>query len=321
MVAALSLVEEEATLRNLALTLVALSTGLWMCALVCGGRICRRAIRPLSEMAEAAHAIGGDQPEARLPSPRTDDEIGELGLAFNSLLDRLHESAERQRRFAGDASHQLRTPLTVIQGNLDLALRQPRSEEEYRRVLALVGEKTRHMTRIVEALLFLARADAESQQPRLESIDLRSWLVEHIEARQWGRSRDLRLDLDHGFSTRVAVHRPLLAELVDNLLDNAAKYSQAGTPIDVRMSHVEGEIHLAVEDRGIGIEESEIPNLFDPFYRSPRARRGGMSGLGLGLSVAARLARAFGGRIDIESQPGKGSIFTLVLPIEEAGGP
>ncbi len=149
------------TLRNLAMALVGLSAAIWILALVSVRRLGRSALRPVTMMAEAARAIGGHDLDERLPAPGTGDELDELGRSFNDLLDRLHESYERQRRFTGDASHQLRTPLTAIQGQVDLALRQDRSAEEYRRVLTLVQAKTRHVRQIVESLLFLARADAE----------------------------------------------------------------------------------------------------------------------------------------------------------------
>jgi len=316
--AGLSLEGVETALQTLLLVLASLSIVICLIALVCGGWLCRKAIRSLTEMAEAAHAIGGDQPSGRLPVPSTDDEIGELGRAFNALLDRLQESFERQQRFTGDASHQLRTPLTVIQGNIDLALRQPRTEEEYRRVLSLVRRKSQHMTQIIEALLFLARADAESEQPRLELIEMESWVMEHLAAYQGCRANDIRVEVVDLGPFAVRAQTPLLAELLDNLLDNAAKYSRPGTSIIVRLKHQESNVHLLVEDQGIGIAEDEIPRLFEAFYRSPLARRGGTTGLGLGLSVASRLAQTFGGRLKVESRPGQGSLFTLVLPTDES---
>ena len=164
------------TLNRLALVLAGLSLGLWLAMLALGGRLCRRALRPVSAMADAAHEIGGEHPDRRLPLPATGDELDDLGRSFNALLDRLQESFERQRRFTGDASHQLRTPLTTMLGNVDLALKQRRTPEEYERTLALVQRKARQMRGMIEALLFLARADAESLHPELGPLDLASWL-------------------------------------------------------------------------------------------------------------------------------------------------
>jgi signal transduction histidine kinase len=156
--AATSLEGVHATLRNLALMLAGLSLVIWTTALAAGRRLCGAARRPLTEMAEAAHAIGGDGDDARgrLPAPEVDDELGELGRSFKALLDRLGESLERQQRSSGDASHQLRTPLTALQAKVELALRQVRTLVEYRRVLALVQAKTRHLRQIVDGLTLLS---------------------------------------------------------------------------------------------------------------------------------------------------------------------
>ncbi len=312
---AVSLEGVRATLRNLGLVLVVLSIVLWALALLCGRWLSGRALRPLSTMAEAAHAIGGDEVQQRLPVPRTADELEELGRSFNALLDRVQESFERQRRFTGDASHQLRTPLTAIQGEVDLALRQPRDTDEYRRVLALIQRKTRHLRQIVESLLFLARADGESFAPRLETVDLECWLRSHIEV--WNESRgkgEVGLEIEPDGPLWVKAQPSLLGELLNNLLDNARKYSAPGSPIVVSARRDDQSVRLDVEDQGIGIDDEEIPRLFEPFYRSNDARQRGSKGLGLGLSVALRLARSFGGTIEVESRRGRGSRFTLRLP-------
>ena len=186
----------------------------------------------------------------------------------------------------------------------------------------MVQGKTRQLRQIVESLLFLARADPETLGPLLEPIDLAAWLAEHL--RSWRESRngpEPRPDvaLEPGGTEGplpVRVQPALLAELVNNLLDNAARYSDPGSPIRVGLRRAGPAVELSVEDRGIGIADEEIPHLFEPFYRSPEARRRGASGLGLGLSVAARLAAAFGGAIEVSSRHGQGSRFTLRLPLD-----
>ncbi len=314
--AAVSLEGVQATLRNLALVLISLSVGLWSMALIFGRRLSRHALEPVTRMADAAHAIGGAEPERRLPVPRTDDELEELGQSINALLDRLQESFERQRRFTGDASHQLRTPLTAILGQVELALRQDRDVEEYKRVLGVVQRRTRHLRQIVESLLFLARADNETLAPLLELIDLASWLSAHLRSwRETSRGCDLRLDYEPTEPLPVRVQPALLAELINNLLDNAARYSEPGTPIRVELTRDGATVGLTVEDRGIGIAPDEIPLLFEPFFRSAEARWRGAPGLGLGLSVAQRLARSLEGTIEVSSQVGLGSRFTLRLPL------
>jgi two-component system, OmpR family, sensor kinase len=303
----------EATLRSLGVTLTALSVGLWLVAALIGRRLCRRALAPLTRMAVAARDADAAEPGHRLPLPATRDELEDLGLAFNSLLDRLHEALERQRRFTGDASHQLRTPLTGLLGQVDVALRRERTLEEYRRVLEMVRSRGGHLRQIVESLLFLARAEAETERPNLQPIDLATWVPEHL--RDWSshpRAADLHLAQDEPGSFLVRVHPPLLSQLVDNLLDNASKYSPDGTPIVVRLRREPGVVVLAVEDGGCGLSADQLDQVFEPFYRSPETRS--RTGVGLGLAVARRIVTAFGGSIRVESEPGVGSRFEIQLP-------
>jgi heavy metal sensor kinase len=305
----------ESALQKLAFLLAGLSVALWLTAAVLGRWLGRRALRPLSRMASAARAITASDLTRRLPQADTRDELEELGRAFNDLLARLQESFERQRQFTGDASHQLRTPLTAVLGQIDVALRRRRDPEEYQRVLRAVQGQAQHLGRIVEALLFLARADAEALAPGWARIDLRPWLHERLAS--WSshaRAADLRLDVPDGLPLAVQAHAPLLAQAVDNLLENACKYSTAGTPITLRAWQSAGLVFVAVEDRGRGIETDDLPHIFEPFYRSPRARELGVAGLGLGLAVAARAVRALGGHITAKSEPGRGSLFTIQLP-------
>jgi heavy metal sensor kinase len=302
-------------LNSLVRVLVVLSAGLWLLAAALGGWFCRRALRPVRRMAEAARLIGAAELDQRLPVLPTGDELQDLGDSFNDLLSRLQEAFERQRRFTGDASHQLRTPLAAMLGQIDVALRRDRPTEDYRRTLALVRDQAAHLGRIVEMLLFLARADAEAKLPDLQDLDLADWLEIHL--RGWSahpRAGDVRLEVPSGPPRYVRVHPPLLGQLVDNLLENACKYSEPATPIVVRLAHEPGAVLLSVEDRGCGIRSEDLPHLFDPFFRSPEARRAGRAGVGLGLAVGQRIALAFHGTILAESAAGDGSRFTLWLP-------
>jgi signal transduction histidine kinase len=314
----------EATLRRLALTVVGLSAALWVAAAVAGRRLCRRALAPLSKMAAAARDADADDPGGRLPVPSTGDELEDLAHAFNGLLarqhetlERLHEALERQRRFTGDASHQFRTPLAGLLSQVDVALRRPRPPEEYQRVLGVVRTKAIHLQQIVESLLFLARSETEAGRPELEVVDLAAWVNEHLQA--WpnsARLADLRRVEDHPGPLWVLVHPPLLAQAFDNLLENASKYSPSGSPIIVRTARTDDGVQLSVEDRGEGLNPEELDRVFEPFYRSPQARRQSQAGVGLGLTVARRIVTALGGTITATAlaEPGRGSCFLISLP-------
>jgi signal transduction histidine kinase len=315
----------EAALGRLGLTLSALSLGIWTVSLAAGRRLCRRALAPVSRMAKAATTMTASDLERRLPIPGTGDELDAMGRAFNDLLDRLHEAFNRlnaayesQRRFAGDASHQLRTPLTALLGQVQVALRRDRPPEEYRRVLEKVHAEGIRLGQIVESLLLLAQP--EGVRPEPEVLDLRSWLSDHL--RRWAthpRAPDLHAEPAGGGPLTVRIHPPLLGQLMDNLLENACKYSAPGSPIVVRTWCEGGSAMLGVEDRGRGLEDGERSRVFEPFFRGAQARRAGIAGVGLGLAVAHQIAIALGGSLDLRREHEEGCFFVLRLP--EAGDP
>jgi heavy metal sensor kinase len=317
--AGLSLAPVRATLSTLAVTLTGLSVLVWLTAALAGRWVCRRALVPVTRLAAAARAMSAADLHQRLPSPGTDDELEDLHGAFNDLLGRVEEALERQRRFTGDASHQLRTPLTAMLGQVEVALRRDRPAEEYRRALAEVHGQALHLRRIVEALLFLARADAEADAAGVEVLDLAAWLPEQLAA--WAgrpRAADLRTTPAAG-PFPVRAQPLLLGQLLENLVDNAFKYSAPGTPVTVELGREEGAVTLAVADAGGGIAAEDLPHVFEPFYRAAASRRRGRPGVGLGLAMVRRIATAFGGRVTAASAPDRGSRFTLRLPAAVAG--
>jgi signal transduction histidine kinase len=179
--------------------------------------------------------------------------------------------------------------------------------------LAVVRRQAAELTRSVEALLFLARSDADAPPPPTESIDLREWVPEFLATlAERSRHPDVAFRPAADRALCVEANPPLLRELVGNLIDNALKYSPPGTPVVIR-AHADGEsVALSVEDCGSGISPADLPHLFEPFFRSAKAT--GLPGSGLGLAVVARIAGAFGGRVAAENRPDGGSRFTVTLP-------
>jgi heavy metal sensor kinase len=311
--AAVPLAPVQAALARLTLLLGGLSAGLWLLAALAGRRLCRRALAPVTRMAAAARAMDAQAPPGRLPLAGTADELDDLARAFNDLLGRLRESFERQARFTGDASHQLRTPLAGLLGQVEVALRRPRDAEEYREVLGRVRAEALNLQKLVEMLLFLARADAEARLAALERLDLGVWLERHLEG--WAghaRAGDLHLDVAAG-AWVVEAQGPLLGQLVDNLIENACKYSAPGTPITLRVGGEARAVILEVEDEGCGIAAEDLPHIFEPFYRSESARRR-VGGVGLGLAVARRIAGTFGATLEVRSEAGRGACFRVRFP-------
>jgi signal transduction histidine kinase len=275
-----SLEPVRASLRELAAVLAAVSVALWVVAAVAGRAVCRWALRPVTRMADAARRMTAADLGVRLPSAPTGDELEDLGRAFNALLGRMEEAFERQRGFTAEASHQLRTPLTALIGHVEVALRRERDGDEYRRVLGAVHRQAERLGRVVEALLFLARADVEAGLPTCERLDLGPWAAEHVRAGWAGhpRAADIRVE---AAPAPADVHPVLLGELTDALVDNACKYSPPGTPITVRVGASGDAVELSVADAGPGIAEANAARVFEPFVRSADARRRGVDGLGL----------------------------------------
>ena len=281
----------EATLTALAGFLVVVDAGIWLVAALLCRRLSRKALLPLRRMVESARGLDAADPGWCLEEAGTGDELEDLGRAFNELLSRLHVAYERQRRFSSDASHQLRTPLTVLTGQIEVALRQERSGDEYRRVLKSALGRAVQLRQILEALLFLARADADARLPESEPVELNEWVGEQLASRNSAsHSSHVVHQTKHAAALWVRVHPALLGQLLDNLLDNAAKYGRPGTTIRVQTLREGHSAILAVEDDGPGIAPEDVAYIFEPFYRSAEARYRGTPGVGLGLAVVQRIA-------------------------------
>jgi signal transduction histidine kinase len=292
---------------------VAVSVGVWVLAAVGGRTLGRWALAPLTRMAGAARAMPATDLGRRLPAPGTRDELDDLSSAFNDLLARVQDAFARQERFTAEASHQLRTPLTALLGQADVALRRDRPAEEYRAVLERVVRQGNTLVRLVDALLTLARSEDGTVLPGRVPFDVGAWAAERI-ALAAGNARAADVRFDPPAEPVPAVGHPdLLGQAFDNLLDNAFKYGSPGTPIVVSVRSDSSAVVVGVTDQGPGIPAADLPRVFDPFYRSDDARRRGIGGMGLGLTVAKRTAEAAGGTIAVRSESGKGSTFELVL--------
>lgn len=313
--AAVPLGPVHSELRKLAVWLIGLSTGLWLVAALVGRWLCRRTLAPVAVMAAEAASLGRSVSGERLSIHATHDELEQLGLAFNGALDRMEDAFERQRRFTGDAAHQLRTPLAAMLGQVEVALRRDREGPEYRTTLQTVEEKARHLQGLTESLLFLARADADALIPNLQEIEIADWLASFVESwRTECSAIALSIPREGQKGQRIRAHPELLGQLMGNLLDNAIKYGRPGSPIDVRLISTVEEVTIVVEDHGPGIEPAALPHIFEPFFRSNAARSAGTHGSGLGLAVAKRISSAMSARLTVESELGGGSLFSVCFP-------
>jgi signal transduction histidine kinase len=309
-VAARPMMELQSTLRAVALASTILPIIVWALFALVGRWLCVQALKPLAVMAHDARGMSGADVRLRLTVPPSRDELHDLGSAFNGLLDRLNLSFERQQAFVGNAAHQLRTPLTALKGQIEVALRRPRESQEYVDVLRRAEHESSELNRILESLLFLARTAQSIGADAGERIALADWLPRYAEKwREPPRWNDLRFEAAAG-ATLLAPPK-LLEQLLDNLIGNAIKYSAAGSAVTCRADIRDGRTLITVEDAGIGISAADQRQIFQPFFRAEAARRTGMPGDGLGLATANQIAQALGGRLMCASQEGTGSRFTL----------
>lgn len=281
--------------------------------------IANRALAPIGEMAQLAAHINGERLNTRLPN-ESEDEVGQLARVFNEMLARLEYSFEQVRRFTSDASHELRTPLASIRSVGEVGLQKDRSREEYREIIGSMLEETNRLTRLVENLLTLSRADAGqirlqtgviSVVPLLrDSAELLDVLME--EKRQ-------RLVLEGNESARVVGDPVFLRQAFLNVLHNAIKYSPQGGTIRASVEiDQRGCIVTSVKDSGPGIPPEHREKVFDRFYRIDQARTRDSGGAGLGLAIVKWIVQAHGGKIHLDNIPGGGSVFSISLPPAQA---
>ena len=282
-----------------------------------GWLLARRALRPVDRMTQAVLRISSEHLQERLPETGAGDELDRLAGTLNAMLIRLDDSFRQIRQFSADASHELQTPLTILKGEIEVALRSPRSLQEYQQVLHSNLEEIERISRLVGGLLLLARADAGVLRLDLKPVDLAE-LVTEVVGRMHRLAEDKSITLR--FESEAPVFAPAdkehLQRLLINLVDNAIKYTQPGGSVTLSLSGDNQEVRLSVIDTGIGLTPSEQEQIFTRFFRSAEAKSQG-GGAGLGLCLAQSIAAAHGGSIEVSSTPGQGSTFTVVLPAQD----
>lgn len=306
----------EDTLQRLLLVLLVTMPIALAVSLASGWFLASRALRPVDAITLAAQRIAAGDLSQRLTVATSPDEIGRLAHTFNDMIGRLDTSFRQIRQFSSDASHELRTPLTVMKGETELALRRPRPIADYQLVLESNLEEIDRMTHIVDELLFLSRADIGEVRMETLPVALES-LVEdvHRQATLLGQDQQIQVVLGQVVPAVVQGDELRLRELLLNLVDNAIKYSHPGGTVTMALTVDGAEARVSVSDQGIGIAPDEQARIFNRFYRTDAARSHTKKGTGLGLAICALIAESHKGRIDVISQPGTGSTFTVTLPL------
>ncbi len=282
-----------------------------------GWLLTRRTLKPVDQMTRTAQRISGEHLDERLQETGTGDELDRLAKTLNGMLGRLDDTFHQMRRFSADASHELQTPLTILKGEMEVALRSQRSLEEYQRVLKSGLEEIDRINHLVDGLLLLARADAGVLRMDLRSVALEQLVLEICEQMEVVAD-DHSISLHSNLPESVSVQgdREHLGRLLLNLVDNAIKYTPAGGKVTLSLHSDTAWASLKISDTGIGLSREEQERIFNRFHRATETRSKDKKGVGLGLSIVRSIAEAHRGKILVESTPGQGSTFTVILPTD-----
>jgi heavy metal sensor kinase len=303
---------EQAALRNFGLLLALGGAAVWLAGLGGGWWLAGRALKPIDTIGRTASRIAAGNLDERIELARTDNELDQLGGVLNDTFDRLAAAIERQKRFTADASHELRTPVTIILSETQRALKREREPEQYREILANCRTAAERMRALVESLLVLARQDLPGSGSDPVPCDL---------AEIAGGVADLLQPMADEHS--ITIHRELtpaplqgdphsLAMIVQNLLSNAIVHPPSGSKVVLKTTSTADSVILEVRDSGPGIAAEHLPRLFDRFYRADSARGQATGHTGLGLAIAKTIVENHGGKIEVESA--NGTTFRVILP-------
>ena len=305
---------DRALERFLFLLLTGVPAGL-IVTFAIGRWMARFALTPLSRVAESARTINIEDLSRRIPVRGARDELDNVATAFNDTLDRLEHAIGEMRQFSTALAHELRTPLAALRGDIEMAMLQP-AGEGLRQRFASQLEEIDSLKRLIDQILVVAQAEAGQIPLAAAPVDLGTLaasLVEQIEP--VAQSRAIAMQCNHADDVVVQGDAEWLKRLVLNLLDNAIKFTPNGGQVVVDVSRMGAVARLAVRDTGIGIDPEVQPRIFERFFRADPARSRGVEGVGLGLSLAKWIVDRHHGRIEVTSQPGQGSTFTISLPI------
>jgi heavy metal sensor kinase len=304
------------TLKSLVILLTLGSGTILLVGWVGSGWLAKKVLTPLEVLSTGAETMSEADLGKRLTLDSPYQEFLRLTQAFNSVMDRFQRSVESQRRFVDHAAHEMQTPLTVLQGNLEVALLKARTSEEYREALINNLEQVGRLITLARSLLTLAKFTSDQPPVHLVPLALEPLIHDLVD--------DLTILADEhritlSFESQLVPHvlgdAQWLKQALINLLDNALRYTPSGGAVTIHLRAVGEGVDVAVEDTGHGIEPEHLPHLFERFYRTDWAQTKNSGGTGLGLPIVKEIAEAHGGAISVMSQVDKGSVFTLRLPV------
>ncbi|MFQ5899945.1 MAG: sensor histidine kinase [Thermodesulfobacteriota bacterium] len=282
---------------------------------IVGWLLANRALRPVAEITKTARRIGAENLNQRLEVRNPGDEIGRLAETFNDMISRLESSFDRIKQFTADVSHEIKTPITILKGETEIALKTEKTVEGFKSVLVSNLEEINRMTHVIEGLLFLSRRDSGIKDITTEEIDMDDLLKEkYQQAILLAKNKEIKVILVRNDPVRVKGNPIRLRQLLLNLIENAVKYTPKTGEITLSLEKSAGFARIVVSDTGIGVAREDLPYLFDRFFRVDKARSREEGGSGLGLSICKGIVNSHNGSIEVKSRPGKGSKFIIHLP-------
>ena len=281
-------------------------------------RLNKRVLAPIRDIASMAETLSESNLSNRINIAGTKNELKDLASVINRMLDRIERSYNSQKQFVSDASHELRTPISVIRGYTDMLKRWGKDDPEVlEEGIAAISQETEGMKDLVESLLFLARHDKKTLMMEISAFDP-SEIISEVRKEEAMVHTDHIFEISRSESMIINADRNMMKQVVRILCDNAVKYSETGKRVKLScLKDAEGMCCISVEDEGQGISQEDLPKVFDRFYRSDKARKSDSGGHGLGLSIARIIVIAHNGKIRVRSKPGCGTVFTILLPAEK----
>lgn len=283
-----------------------------------GYYMAKKALKPVDQIRRTAVKISSRNLEEYIDIGARKDELGKLAYTFNEMISRLRDAFQRINQFSIDVSHELKTPLTILKGGTEVALRKDRGVGEYRQLLSSHLEEIDRMSRIIDDLLLLSKADTGEMKLNVEEVAIRDLVLEvYMDMKIFAEKKNVNLVVNELEDTRLKGDELKLRRMLWNIVDNGIKYTQTGGKVEISSSLDNGYVRINVKDTGVGIGENDIKYIFDRFYRADRARKR-ETGSGLGLSISKWIAEAHKGAIEVQSTSPSGSFFSIKLPA--AGG-
>lgn len=305
---------DETMKKLLIIMIISIPTSISV-TIICGYFLAKKALKPVDQIRRAAVKISSRNLDERIDVGGRRDELSRLAQTFNEMISRLKDSFQRINQFSIDVSHELKTPLTILKGETEVALRKDRDNENYKSILSSNLEEIDRMSKIIDDLLLLSKADLKEMKLNVEDVALRDLIADVcVDMKIFADNKGIGLDVKELEDVKLKGDELKLRRMLWNIVENGIKYTQKGGKIEI-MSYISNDfICIDVKDNGMGILENDIKYIFDRFYRGDKSRKR-ESGSGLGLSISKWIAEAHQGIIEVKSKPLEGSLFTIKLPV------